>query len=41
MGPTKSIMTARHHFPMELHIISYNLNVAIPSWSDYIFHEKQ
>lgn len=42
MGPTKSIMvTTRHHLPMVLPIVSSNLNVTVPSWSDYIFRGKQ
>lgn len=45
MGATKSIMmTARHHLPMILHIVSSNLlrgNGTVPSWSDCIFREKQ
>lgn len=41
MGPTQSIMTVSHHFPMVLHYVPYNLKVTIPSWCDYVFHGKQ
>lgn len=40
MGPTQSIMTVSHHFPMVLHYVPYNLKVTIPSWCDYVFMEN-
>lgn len=32
LGPTQSIMTVSHHFPMALHYASYNLKETIPSY---------